>query len=82
MQEVTINVTQARKNLDQLVNEVNETHVPIQITGKKANAVLISVSDWQAIQETLFLMSIPDMEESIREGLETPVDECSSEPGW
>ena len=82
MNEVTINVTQARKNLYQLINEVNETHEPIQITGKKANAVLISESDWHAIQETLFLLSVPGMEESILEGMKTPVDECSSEPGW
>ncbi len=79
---MTINVTQARKKLYQLINEVNETHEPVQITGKTANAILISESDWKAIQETLYLLSVPGMDESIREGMKTPVDDCSTEPGW
>ncbi len=54
----------------------------MQITGKKANAVLVAEEDWRAVQETLHLLSIPGMRESIREGLETPVDECAGEPGW
>lgn len=79
---MTINVTQARKNLYKLISEVSETHEPIQITTKTGSAILISEEDWRSIQETLYLLSIPGMRESIREGMETPVDECHSEPGW
>jgi len=78
----TITATQARENLYNLLDEASISHEPIQITGKRANAVLISEEDWRAIQETLFLLSIPGMRESIREGLEMPVDDCSEEPEW
>ena len=78
----TMNVTNARKNLYRLIDEVSETHTPITITGKERSAVLVSEEDWNAIQETLYLSSIPGMTDSIRQGLETPVEECDSDPGW
>ena len=78
----TITVTNARSNLYKLIDETSIGHEPIHITGKRANAVLISEEDWAAIQETLFLLSIPGMRESIRDGLETPVEECSKELDW
>lgn len=78
----TIAVTKARSILYKLIDEVKENSEPIQITGKRNNAVLISEEDWHAIQETLYLLSVPGMRESIREGLNTPVEECSEEPGW
>jgi len=78
----TINATNARKYLYKLINETAEVHEPIQITGKKNNAVLIAEEDWRAVQETLFLTSIPGMRESIREGLTTPPEECSEELDW
>lgn len=78
----TLNVTNARKNLYRLIAEVNESHVPVTITGKERSAVLVSAEDWNAIQETLYLSSIPGMSESIRKGRETPVEECDAEPGW
>ncbi len=78
----TINATNARKNLYKLINETAEVHEPIQITGKTQNAVLISEDDWQAVQETLFLTSIPGIRDSIQEGLDTPVNECSEELVW
>ena len=78
----TITVTKARSNLFQLIDDTAKIHEPIQITGKRTNAVLISKDDWDAIQETLYLLSIPDMRETIREGLETPVEECSEEIKW
>jgi prevent-host-death family protein len=78
----TITVTKARANLFKLLDEASESHEPIQITGKRANAVLLSADDWRAIQETLHLLSIPGMRESIREGLETPVEDCSEELEW
>ena len=57
-------------------------HAPIVITGKRANAVLVSEEDWQSIQETLYLLNIPGMRESIREGLATPLEECSGDLEW
>lgn len=78
----TINVTNARTNLYQLIEETANIHEPIQITGKRTNAILISEDDWRSIQETLHLLSIPGMRESIREGLETSIDECSEELEW
>ena len=67
----TITATEARKKLYKLLDEVSESHEPIQITGKSTNAVLVSEDDWRSIQETLFLTGIPGMRESIIEGLET-----------
>ena len=78
----SIKATDARAKIYRLIDEVNETHEPLVITGKRANAVLISEEDWMAVQETLHLLSIPGMRESIREGMAAPVDECSEEPVW
>lgn len=78
----TLSVTEARKRLYRLIDDALASHEPITIVGKRGNAVLLSEDDWRAIQETLFLLSIPGMRESIREGLETPIDACSEEPGW
>ena len=75
----TITASKARADLNRLLNEAADSHEPIQITGKRANAVLVAEEDWRAIQETLFLLSIPGMRESIREGLETPVNECEGQ---
>lgn len=75
----TINITNARKDLYNLVENVGLYHEPTLIVGKKANAVLISEDDWNAIQETLYLNTIPGMVESIREGAKEPVEECISE---
>jgi antitoxin YefM len=78
----TIKATEARNKLYRLIDETSESHEPIHISGKRSNAVLISEEDWRSIQETLHLLSIPGMRESIIEGLQTPVEECSEEPGW
>ncbi|NOZ62094.1 MAG: type II toxin-antitoxin system Phd/YefM family antitoxin [Calditrichaeota bacterium] len=78
----TVAVTKARSNLYRLIDEVNEFSEPIQINGKRGNAILISEEDWRSIQETLYLISIPGMRESIIEGMKTPVDECSEEVEW
>ncbi len=78
----TLTATQARKDIYRLLDEASETHEPVQITGKRSNAVLVSEGDWRSIQETLHLMSIPGMAESIKEGLETPVEECDEELEW
>lgn len=78
----TISVTQARKEIYRLMDEASETHEPIQIYGKRSNAVLISEQDWQSIQETLFLTSIPGMQESIVEGLNTPIEDTDDTLDW
>jgi len=77
-----ITVTQARRNLFNLVDEVAESHEPVHISGKRASAVLISEEDWRCVQETLYLCAIPGMRESINEGLVTPVEECETELEW
>lgn len=73
---------QAETNFNQLIEEVAISHQPMTITGEKYNAVLISQEDWSAIQETLYLLSIPKMRESIKEGLATPIEECDEELNW
>ena len=74
--------TQPREEIYRLLDEASETHEPIQITGKRTNAVLVSEDDWRSIQETLYLSSIPGMQESIIEGLQTPVEETDEELDW
>jgi len=78
----TLSASEARILLYRLLRQVAKTHEPVQITGKENNAVLVSEEDWRAVQETLYLVSIPKMRESIRRGLKTPVDKCSRDPGW
>ncbi|NPA82058.1 MAG: type II toxin-antitoxin system Phd/YefM family antitoxin [Epsilonproteobacteria bacterium] len=77
-----IPISQARANIFKIVEEINKEHYPIIIKGKKNDAVLLSLDDWNAIQETLYLTSIPNMKESIIEGLNTPVEECETELPW
>lgn len=78
----TLTASQARAKLYKLLDEAAASHEPIKITGKRSNAVLISEDDWRAIQETLHLLSVPGMRESIIKGLNTPVEECSKELKW
>jgi len=78
----TVTLQEAHLNLEQLISQVTQRHEPIFIAAKESNAVLISVEDWQAIQETLFLLSIPGMRESIKEGMTTPIEACAKELEW
>ena len=77
-----ISSTFARNNLYSLIDEVSRTSKPIVITGKRANAVMISESDWNAIQETLYLKSIKGVSESIKKGMKTPLSKCSKRLVW
>ncbi|MDV6342403.1 type II toxin-antitoxin system Phd/YefM family antitoxin [Nitrosomonas sp. Is24] len=77
-----LNATEARAKLYSLIDETAQTHQPIMIKGKRANAVLLSEEDWNAINETLYLLSIPGMRESIIEGLATGVNQCSKDLDW
>ena len=78
----TLTVSTARTKLYKLLDEAAASHEPIQITGKRSSAVLISENDWRAIQETLYLLSIPGMRESIRKGLKTPMSKLSRKLVW
>lgn len=77
-----LTASQARVALYRLIDEAADSHQPVQITGKRNNAVLLSEGDWRAIQETLYLLSVPGMRESIRKGLTEPVKNLSGKPGW
>ena len=78
----TLTASDARANLYRLIDEAATSHEPVHITGKRHNAVLLSESDWKAVQETLYLLGVPGMRESIREGLATPIDECDRDLDW
>ena len=78
----TRTVSSARSELYRLIDETAVSHQPVFITGKRNNAVLLSEEDWSAIQETLYLLSIPKMRESIKKGLATPIKNCSKELRW
>ena len=78
----TFSATQARKNLYSLIDEANDSHQPIQITGKHSNAVLLSESDWRAIQETLHLQAIPGMVDLIKKASEEGIEKASDELEW
>jgi prevent-host-death family protein len=78
----TLTATEARSTLYTLMDQVAELHEPVMITGKRTNAVLISEEDWRAINETLYLLSVPEMRESILAGMQTPLDECDDEVVW
>jgi len=75
----SISITKVRANLYQTVSEVNESSQPITITNNRGkNAVLIGEEDWKAIQETLYLNSIPGMSQSILASKEEDLSECTS----
>lgn len=72
-------VSVAGADLDRLIDDTLADHQPVQIRARGGNAVLLAEADWQAIQETLHLLGIPGMRESIREGMDEPLDRCSRE---
>ena len=78
----TLKASKARILFYKLLDQTADSHQPIQITGKRHNAVLVSEEDWNSIQETLYLLSIPGMRESIRKGLKTPIEECGTTLKW
>jgi antitoxin YefM len=78
----TVTATEARKQLYKLIDDVADSHEPVQITGKRGNAVLVGEDDWRAVQETLHLVSMPGMRESILEGMATPVEDLEDQLDW
>ena len=78
----TLNVTEARANLYKLIDDATVNHEPVVITGKRGNAVLLAEDDWNAINETLHLLSVPGMRESILEGMQESIDSAVTELNW
>jgi len=79
---MTYTVDNAKAHLENLIIQTAQAHIPIVITGNQRNAVLLAEDDWNAIQETLYLVSIPGMRDSILEGMKTPIDACDKELDW
>ena len=77
-----IPINEAQQQLQQSIDAVSQSHKPIAIAGQTSNAVLLSESDWASVQETLYLLSVPGMRESLREGLATPIDDCDRPLEW
>ena len=78
----TLTASKARAQLYRLIDKTSITHDPIQISGKRSSAVLVGDEDWRAIQETLYLVSIPGMRKSILKGGKTPLARCSRKDPW
>ena len=77
-----LTASEARANLYRLIDQTTESHQPVIITGKRSSAVLVSSEDWAAIQETLYLLSVPGMRESIKAGMDEPLSEGTAELDW
>ena len=78
----TLTASEARASLYRLIDQAAESHQPILIAGKRSSAVLVSAEDWQAIQETLYLLSVPGMRESIKKGMAEPLDKSAKGLDW
>ena len=78
----SINITNARKNLYKLVEKLSDTHEPVHITGKNNSAVLVAEEDWRSIEETLYLLSIPGMRDSIIKGMKEPIEKSATKLEW
>ena len=78
----SVSAEKVKTNFSKILDDAVSSHEPIHITGKKSHGILISEEDWRAIQETLYLLSIPKMRESIRKGLKTPLENCATELPW
>jgi prevent-host-death family protein len=82
LDSTSISFREAQQKLLTLMEQVNESHQPVTITGENNNAVLVSEEDWKSLQETLYLKSIPGMWESIEEGINEPIEDCSDSLPW
>ncbi|MEY4910271.1 MAG: hypothetical protein RL260_3989 [Pseudomonadota bacterium] len=78
----TLTASEARANLYRLIDQTAQSHQPIHISGKRTSAVLLAAEDWQAIQETLYLLSVPGMRESIKDAMAEPLDSSATELDW
>jgi antitoxin YefM len=81
--KIMIPIYEAQKQLQQSIDSVSESHQLIAIAGQTSNTVLLSEADWASVaRETLYLLSVPGMRESIREGIATPIEVCDRELQW
>lgn len=78
----TLTATQARANLFKLLDQAAESHEPIQITGRRQNGVLVSEEDFRAMQETLYVLSVPGMKESLLKAKKAPLKSYSKKRPW
>jgi prevent-host-death family protein len=78
----TLTASEARAGLYRLIDQTAQTHEPVIISGKRANAVLLSEEDWSAIQETLYLLAVPGMRESIKESMAEPLNKSKRDLKW
>ena len=78
----SVTASEARANLYRLIDETNQSHRPVVIAGKRSSAVLVSMEDWDAIQETLYLLSVPGMRESIKTGMAEPLEKSARDVKW
>ena len=78
----TVKATEARAKLYGLIDQVEQSHEPVLITGKRSNAVLIAEDDWKSVQETLYLLSLPGMRESLIQGVSTPNSKLKKSLPW
>ncbi|MBI3601524.1 MAG: type II toxin-antitoxin system Phd/YefM family antitoxin [Candidatus Omnitrophica bacterium] len=78
----TLTASKARNQLYRLLDQAAQNHEPIQITGKRHNAVLVSQEDWRSIEETMYLMSKPKLRRSIIKGMKTPIRKCVKKLDW
>jgi prevent-host-death family protein len=79
---IALTASEARANLYRLIDETAASHQPVIITGKRSSAVLLAADDWEAIQETLFLLAVPGMRESIKAGMAEPLAESAKALDW
>jgi antitoxin YefM len=80
MKQISVKV--AEGNLEALIEEATAEHQPVEITGERAHGVLVPLSDWTALQETLYILSVPGLRDSLREGMAEPLEECSETLDW
>ena len=78
----TLSASEARASLYRLIDQTAESHKPVIISGKRANAVLVSEEDWSAIQETLYLLAIPGMRETIKDAMAEPLAKSKKVLKW
>jgi len=77
-----LTASDARANLYRLIDQAAESHEPILIAGKRSSAVLVSEEDWKAMQETMYLLSVPGMRESIRGAMAEPLAKSAKDIRW
>ena len=79
---IALTASEARANLYRLIDETAASHQPVIITGKRSSAVLLAADDWEAIQDTVFLLAVPGMRESIKAGMAEPLTESAKALDW